>query len=119
MLLQSATVSACPRECFCIMGEVDCANRGLTQVPTGLPANAKNLRLAGNRIRIVEAAPLAGLDSLRMLDLNNNPLVMIEPNAVEQLGSLELLDLAGSSAKLTLETRKRLLRVQSCDVNYS
>ena len=119
LLLLPALCSACPSACFCIQGEVDCSNKGLTAVPQGLPGNTKHLHLSGNRIRIVDAAPLQGLPSLRVLNLSNNPLVMIEPDAVEQLRALELLDLAGSSEKLTVGTRKRLLRFQTCDVNYS
>ncbi len=33
----------CPTGCFCALSEVDCSNRGLTQVPKNLPRGTKQL----------------------------------------------------------------------------
>lgn len=36
-------LTKCPRACTCVGLTIDCAHRGLTQVPGGLPTNAERM----------------------------------------------------------------------------
>ncbi|XP_019393710.1 PREDICTED: trophoblast glycoprotein [Crocodylus porosus] len=105
---------------------VQCAGRGLREVPRDLPPYVRSLSLAGNplgslpaaafpalpelhdlslsgcELRAVEADALASLPSLRRLDLGGNPLNSVSPRAFGNASStLRELSLAGALANLS------------------
>ncbi|XP_074847075.1 trophoblast glycoprotein [Carettochelys insculpta] len=122
---------SCPAPCECSEASrtVKCVNRNLTAVPRDLPPNAQLLFLTGNRLgslppgaflwpplpelsllnlsgshlQQVEAGALAGLPSLRQLDLSGNALAWLSPEAFGNASSpLEELNLSSSFSNQSL-----------------
>ncbi|XP_053143061.1 trophoblast glycoprotein [Hemicordylus capensis] len=120
----------CPELCECSEAArtVKCVNKNLTEVPQDLPRYVKNLFLTGNQISSlpsyaffsepflklsnlnlssnnlerVETDALAGLPSLKQLDLSGNPLTWLSPAALGNTSSLlEELNLSNSLCNLT------------------
>lgn len=99
---------------------MDCRNKGLTEVPTGIPDDVVHLDLSHNAIRHLKAkefqsakslktlnlssnnmehldtASMAGLLHLRELDLSNNLLHFIQYGVLEDLYFLSALKLGGN-----------------------
>ncbi|KAI6214181.1 hypothetical protein M3Y94_00237900 [Aphelenchoides besseyi] len=93
LFLLPQTRSLCPSECDCNSDVVDCARRGLTEIPLPIPTNVKRLRLQGNVIADLPLDVFKDLNSLEFLDLNDNNLSQIPQNvfsSIPQLKSLEL-----------------------------
>ncbi|XP_042299440.1 trophoblast glycoprotein-like isoform X1 [Sceloporus undulatus] len=116
----------CPEPCECSEAAktVKCINKNLTEVPPNLPHYVQNLFLTGNHIRHlasgtflselrlelssvnlsgnqleqVDAEAFAGLSSLKRLDLSDNTLIWISPEAFGNGSSspLEELNLRNS-----------------------
>ncbi|KAM4748557.1 leucine-rich repeat-containing G-protein coupled receptor 5 [Rhinophrynus dorsalis] len=113
---------SCPSLCQCeqdgmMLLRVDCSDRGLTALPgnisvftsyldlsmnniTKLPSNAlhnlhflEELRLAGNDLTYIPKGAFAGLNSLKVLMLQNNQLRHIPSEALHNLRSLQSLRL--------------------------
>uniref|UniRef100_A0A8C8VNU9 Trophoblast glycoprotein n=1 Tax=Pelusios castaneus TaxID=367368 RepID=A0A8C8VNU9_9SAUR len=121
---------SCPAPCECSEAArtVQCVNGNLTAVPRDLPPYARLLCLTGNRLaslppgaflspplpelcllnlsgsqlRHVEAGALAGLPSLRQLDLSSNALLTLSPeafgNATSPLEELNLSNALGNQS---------------------
>ncbi|XP_066465920.1 trophoblast glycoprotein [Tiliqua scincoides] len=117
---------SCPEACECSEAArtVKCINKNLTEVPQDLPHYVQNLFLTGNNISSllpgafllpepllelshlnlkgnhlegVEPHALAGLPSLKQLDLSDNSLVLLSPVALGNTSSpLEELNLSNS-----------------------
>ncbi|XP_062911156.1 leucine-rich repeat transmembrane protein FLRT3 [Mobula hypostoma] len=51
LMTQSVTVGSCPSVCRCDRGFVYCNDRGLTSIPTGIPADSTTLFLQNNQIK--------------------------------------------------------------------
>ncbi|KAI6228885.1 hypothetical protein M3Y99_01181100 [Aphelenchoides fujianensis] len=99
----------CPPSCDCDEQTADCARRGLTTVPTDLPAGIKRLRLQGNLIRNFTSAAFDDLKSLEHLqvasflcliefslvcsDLSDNSLSHLPNDTFASIPALKFLDL--------------------------
>ncbi|XP_044133081.1 leucine-rich repeat-containing G-protein coupled receptor 5 isoform X2 [Bufo gargarizans] len=112
---------SCPAACLCeqdgMMMRVDCSDRGLTAVPanlsiftsyldlsmnniTRLPSGTlhtlhylEELRLAGNYLTYIPKGAFAGLNSLKVLMLQNNQLKQVPSDAFHNLRNLQSLRL--------------------------
>ncbi|XP_069743486.1 trophoblast glycoprotein [Narcine bancroftii] len=130
LLLQprgSASSAHCPGVCECSepAKTVKCVNRDLSGIPSGIPASVKNLfitgndistlsadafgqrleqlvtlNLSGNKIETVEALAFASMPSLRQLDLSNNRISTLHPEAFGGGGAHSLRELNLSRALL-------------------
>ncbi|KAM4629545.1 podocan isoform 1-T4 [Polymixia lowei] len=92
----------CPRECSCkAEGAVDCAGVDLTEFPSRLSENTRQLSLQNNQIEKVTVEHLAYLYQLETLNLQNNWLTTngLEDEGFEVLEQLAYLYLANN--KLT------------------
>ncbi|XP_058798231.1 protein slit isoform X2 [Phymastichus coffea] len=85
----------CPWACTCGGQELDCALRGLTQVPGNLAALtlAEKLDLQGNNISVIFKTDFEDMATLRLLQLSNNQIHTIERGAFQDLVSVEKLRL--------------------------
>lgn len=99
---------------------MDCRNKGLTEVPTGIPDDVvhlylshnsichlkprdfqgarglKSLNLSSNNMEHLDTASLSGLLHLRELDLSNNLLHFVQYGVLEDLYFLSQLKLGGN-----------------------
>lgn len=96
LLLHPLPSPACPAVCRCSAEEVDCSERGLRQVPQGLPANTSTLWLGYNFITVLGPRSFLTLPGLRLLSLSHNRLGMIHSRALLGLGALQELDLSSN-----------------------
>ncbi|XP_059806308.1 leucine-rich repeats and immunoglobulin-like domains protein 2 [Hypanus sabinus] len=69
--------SACPSQCSCADGLVDCSRRRATEIPQHLPAWVTQLDLSHNRLASVNDAAFDGLCGLLELKINCNLLTSI------------------------------------------
>nr|XP_061809141.1 leucine-rich repeat-containing protein 4-like [Nerophis lumbriciformis] len=85
----------CPPQCSCSnqQGKVVCTRRGLTRVPSGIPANTRHLNLMENAIEAVQADSFRHLHHLEVLQLGRNAIRQIEVGAFNGLTSLNTLEL--------------------------
>ncbi|XP_047472308.1 protein slit-like isoform X1 [Penaeus chinensis] len=88
-----SVVSSCPARCACFGTTVDCAKRGLTRLPRGVPPDTQRLDLQGNDLTAVYYSDLAGLSHLRILQLHENKIHTVERGAFQDLVQLERLRL--------------------------
>ncbi|XP_066950508.1 protein slit-like isoform X2 [Macrobrachium rosenbergii] len=86
-------VASCPARCACFGTTVDCAKRGLTRLPRGIPLDTQRLDLQGNDLSAVYYSDLAGLSQLRILQLHENEIHTVERGAFQDLHQLERLRL--------------------------
>ncbi|KAI6222476.1 Immunoglobulin I-set domain containing protein [Aphelenchoides fujianensis] len=106
----------CPASCDCDEQTADCARRGLTVVPTDLPAGIKRLDLSDNSLSHLPNDTFASIPALKFLDLRKNKFDGISP-AVDRFDSLQRLDLrANAISALTAEDVVRLARVEHVDL---
>ncbi|KAK3600848.1 hypothetical protein CHS0354_014213 [Potamilus streckersoni] len=90
---------ACPHQCSCTEGIVDCRDRSLTEVPENIPDDATEIRLEQNHITKIPSKAFADLPRLRRIDLSNNQIANIAGDAFSGLSSLNTLVMYGN--KLT------------------
>uniref|UniRef100_A0A8C2FD09 LRRNT domain-containing protein n=1 Tax=Cyprinus carpio TaxID=7962 RepID=A0A8C2FD09_CYPCA len=84
----------CPATCLCPDPHtVDCSGRGLTRLPDEIPLDVRRLLLADNWIPRIPSDFLVLYSDLVYLDLRNNSLSHIEPDAFIGLTSLRELEL--------------------------
>ncbi|XP_076059320.1 slit guidance ligand isoform X2 [Oratosquilla oratoria] len=83
----------CPHECTCTALTVNCAHRGLTRIPRGIPHITQRIDLEGNNLTTVHAGDLDHLTDLRILTLLDNAIHTLEEGAFRDLGSIERLRL--------------------------
>ncbi|KAM6962426.1 podocan [Aplochiton taeniatus] len=89
----------CPPECSCTPeGAVDCAGVDLTEFPSGLSENTRQLSLQNNQIEEVTAEDLRRLHHLQTLNLQNNQLTThgLDDEGFEVLEQLTYLYLANN-----------------------
>lgn len=93
---------ACPPRCECSaqLRSVSCQRRRLTNIPEGIPTETQLLDLSKNRLRWVQAGDLAPYPRLEEVDLSENLIATLEPNAFATLQSLKALKLRGNQLKL-------------------
>ncbi|XP_061533130.1 leucine-rich repeat-containing protein 17-like [Phycodurus eques] len=76
---------------------VDCSNRGLTEVPAGIPEDAVQLDLSHNSIRHLKGKSFQGAKSLKTLNLSHNNMERIDTASLFGLLHLRELDLSDNS----------------------
>lgn len=93
---------ACPPRCECSaqLRSVSCQRRRLANIPEGIPTETKVLDLSKNRLRWVQAGDLAPYPRLEEVDLSENLIATLEPNAFATLQNLKVLKLRGNQLKL-------------------
>ncbi|KAM6895663.1 podocan [Xenentodon cancila] len=64
----------CPAECSCYGGVVQCSDKGIDQVPYGIPYNARYVLLMNNHISSIQLDLLSEYVSMEFLVLSNNEL---------------------------------------------
>ncbi|KAJ8025760.1 Slit-like 2 protein [Holothuria leucospilota] len=85
--------AVCHRSCSCYGNVMDCRDRGLQDVPSGIPSSVERLYLSGNNISEIRRGDFTGLRALRVITLSDNAIVSIERGAFHGLVSLERLRL--------------------------
>lgn len=92
----------CPPRCDCAaqLRSVSCQRRRLSGVPEGIPTETRLLDLSRNRLRWVASGELAAYPRLEELDLSENLIATLEPNAFASLQSLRILRLRANQLKL-------------------
>ncbi|XP_040019948.2 leucine-rich repeat-containing protein 17 [Gasterosteus aculeatus] len=78
---------------------MDCSNRGLTEVPAGIPEDVVHMDLSHNSIRHLKAKNFQGARSLRTLDISHNNLEHIDKASLFGLLHLLELDLSNNSLR--------------------
>lgn len=92
----------CPQLCDCApqRKSVMCQNKQLSFVPHEIPIETELLNLRGNRLRWVEHRDLVAYINLEQLDLSENVINVLEPNAFSSLKKLRILHLRSNQLKL-------------------
>ncbi|XP_026862504.2 leucine-rich repeat and immunoglobulin-like domain-containing nogo receptor-interacting protein 4b [Electrophorus electricus] len=92
----------CPQKCVCRQNtlEINCSSKHLTVVPEGLPGNAEQLDLSGNRLKTLGRRQFYGLSKLEELDLSENIISMIEVEAFQGLKNLRFLRIKRNRLKI-------------------
>lgn len=85
----------CPDKCLCYTASktADCKNRGFTEIPAHLPPEIQILQLQNNRIWRITPNAFTGTPLLKILDLSNNSLSSLAPGAFQKLRYLQVLNL--------------------------
>ncbi|XP_021175772.2 asporin [Fundulus heteroclitus] len=65
----------CPPECACYGRVIQCSDRGVEQVPYGIPYNARYVLLMNNFISSIQLDLLSEYSSMELLSLSNNRLI--------------------------------------------
>lgn len=73
---------------------MDCRNRGLTEVPSGIPEDVVQVDLSHNKIHHLKPKDFQGARSLRILNLSNNNMERIDTGSLSGLLHLHELDLS-------------------------
>jgi hypothetical protein len=119
LLFQQHRINACPSICSCHGPNVDCSNRGLQTIPSGIPRNVFKLELQFNNLSIIRKDDLKTLRQLRILNLQDNQIHTIDTDAFRDLISLEKLRLNGNKlnhlADGTFASLKQLQRLYAID----
>lgn len=76
---------------------MDCSNRGLTEVPIGIPEDVVHIDLSHNSISHLKARDFQGARGLRTLNLSMNNMEHIDTGSLFGLLHLRELDLSGNS----------------------
>ncbi|XP_065182458.1 slit homolog 2 protein-like [Sycon ciliatum] len=95
-VLTGTTVMSCPAQCSCVGAPsytVDCASRGLTMVPGGIPNTTKTLYLYSNQIQNLSDGVFSGLTNLQQLYLNGNQIQTLSDGVFSGLTKLQTLGL--------------------------
>ncbi|XP_015111727.1 slit homolog 2 protein [Diachasma alloeum] len=78
---------------------VDASRTGLLRVPAALTRSVRALRLAGNKLTCIRDGDFDGYPLLKILDLSDNLLNVVEEDSLGRLETLEELDLSGNRLK--------------------
>ncbi|CAL8333880.1 unnamed protein product [Lota lota] len=98
-LLSFGLVSSrdCPLYCRCQEKSIIfCIGRSSTTVPSGVPADTKELYVFQNGIDTLAQDNFSGLGQLEMLDLSQNELTRVPDGVFEPLAELKNLDLSSN-----------------------
>lgn len=95
----SAVLTACTPAgqsmiCSCYDNHVDCSNRQLRSVPSGIPSETLRLDLGSNLLTKVAPDGFANVTSLRWLGLRGNQLSAFDGRVLDRLERLSHLDLS-------------------------
>ncbi|XP_039262601.2 slit homolog 1 protein-like isoform X2 [Styela clava] len=111
---------ACPSKCSCTEDTMQCIERGLTSVPTGIPRSIEKIELQGNNISHITRSDFAGLRKLRILYLDENQIVSIEKNSFGENNLLEILRLNNNELTILPENLFSKLRaLQRLDLSHN
>uniref|UniRef100_A0AAR2JNH3 Slit homolog 2 (Drosophila) n=1 Tax=Pygocentrus nattereri TaxID=42514 RepID=A0AAR2JNH3_PYGNA len=91
LLVRGARAQLCPPQCTCAGPAVDCHAQGLRSVPRGITRSAERIDLNNNNLTKITKADFAGLRHLRVLQLMENRISVIERGAFQDLKELERL----------------------------
>uniref|UniRef100_A0A665VJX1 Slit homolog 1 protein n=1 Tax=Echeneis naucrates TaxID=173247 RepID=A0A665VJX1_ECHNA len=83
--LLMGNASACPALCACSGTTVDCHGLGLKTMPRSIPRNTERLELNGNNLTRITKSDFAGLKYLRVLQLMENQITVIERGAFDDM----------------------------------
>ncbi|XP_015734317.1 leucine-rich repeat-containing protein 26 [Coturnix japonica] len=120
LLLCPLPAAACPHTCYCWVGEVDCRQRALHEVPPFLPTNTSTLWLGYNLIVELGARAFTSLPVLLRLSLTHNRLEKIHRQALLGLGALQELDLSDNYLSvLSTETFLPLTSLSILNLGYN
>lgn len=75
---------------------MDCRNKGLTEVPTGIPDDVVQLDLSHNAIHHLKAKEFQSAKSLKSLNLSNNNMEHLDTGSMSGLLHLRELDLSNN-----------------------
>ncbi|KAK7896195.1 hypothetical protein WMY93_021520 [Mugilogobius chulae] len=75
---------------------MDCRNKGLTEVPIGIPDDVVQLDLSHNSIRHLKAKEFQGAKNLKILNLSNNNMEHLDTASLTGLLHLRELDLSNN-----------------------
>uniref|UniRef100_A0A3P9JRX5 Slit homolog 1b (Drosophila) n=1 Tax=Oryzias latipes TaxID=8090 RepID=A0A3P9JRX5_ORYLA len=89
----SLASGSCPPMCSCNNNIVDCRGRGLTAIPAHLPEAMTEIRLEQNGIKSVPPGAFSSYKKLRRIDLSNNQISEMAPDAFNGLRALNSLTL--------------------------
>uniref|UniRef100_A0A8D0H6Q3 Slit homolog 1 protein n=1 Tax=Sphenodon punctatus TaxID=8508 RepID=A0A8D0H6Q3_SPHPU len=92
----SLSAGSCPAMCSCSNGIVDCRGKGLTAIPANLPDTMTEIRLELNGIKSIPPGAFSPYKKLRRIDLSNNQISAIAPDAFQGLRTLNSLVLYGN-----------------------
>ncbi|XP_063963527.1 slit homolog 1 protein-like isoform X4 [Lytechinus pictus] len=102
----------CPDGCTCHDSIVDCSNRRLPTVPDEIPTYTTELKLNGNEIsRISADGKFLHLPNLKILDLRDNRISVIEDEAFQ--GASSLVELMLRSNRLSCITNETFTGLKS------
>ncbi|KAK2868942.1 hypothetical protein Q7C36_000813 [Tachysurus vachellii] len=92
----------CPQVCDCVpqRKSVNCQNKHLNSFPNGIPSDTRLLDLGRNQLRWVEHGDLKLYTRLEDLNLSENLISVLEPNAFSSLLNLRILRLRANQLKL-------------------
>ncbi|RXM27187.1 Slit-like 2 protein, partial [Acipenser ruthenus] len=89
----SCSVLQCPDVCTCSNNIVDCRGKGLAEIPSNLPETITEIDLSNNQISELAPDAFQGLRSLNSLLLNANKINCLCVDAFQDLHNLNLLSL--------------------------
>nr|ABB59040.1 variable lymphocyte receptor B [Eptatretus stoutii] len=93
LLLCCRNGKACPSRCSCSGTTVNCYNKGLTSVPSGIPSSTTKLLLHDNKLQSLPNGVFDKLTSLTQLYLGGNKLQSLPSGVFDKLTSLTHLGL--------------------------
>ncbi|XP_010887308.2 slit homolog 1 protein isoform X1 [Esox lucius] len=91
--LVTGYANACPALCTCSGTTVDCHGLGIKTMPRNIPRNTERLELNGNNLTRITKSDFAGLKYLRVLQLMENQIGVVERGAFDDMKELERLRL--------------------------
>ena len=71
--------------------EYTCDTCGLTEIPTGIPSDAKKMYLTNNQISNIPTAAFKGFRFLEILDVSNNDITDIDDGVFSDMSRCEML----------------------------
>ncbi|XP_063990691.1 protein slit isoform X1 [Diachasmimorpha longicaudata] len=110
----------CPWACSCQGQELDCAERGLTQVPGDLTVLAEKLNLEGNNISVIFKTDFEDMATLHLLQLSNNQIHTIERGAFKDLVAVEKLKLNNNQIRYLPDTLfTNMMNLRKLDLSHN
>ncbi|XP_012694978.2 leucine-rich repeat and immunoglobulin-like domain-containing nogo receptor-interacting protein 3a [Clupea harengus] len=110
----------CPLRCDCVPQQksVLCSYKRLSTIPDAIPTDTRLLDLKGNKLRWVEHGDLSAYTRLEELDLSENSISVLEPNAFSDMQSLRVLRLRSNQLKLVpMGAFSRLANLTTLDLS--
>jgi len=102
-LLLMQWADACPSQCQCYQGTVNCSSLNLTEVPNDIPSNTTHLYLSHNRISSLGSNVLGQILDLELLDLSYNSMTNIDDLNTRDMQYLKVLLLDNNQLNFSVE----------------